>query len=310
MGGVGMYPKAQLSSCPVFAPLFVCQWGRSASTQDTGKHFLGGSSASHANAATQSPRNDVLPCRSVCTCMAHARQDTLDRPLPTFPAARDFACPAQQTFHGGRLGELANAAVLFSAHRRAQSKGKGRSGLNREGFLGQVILPLRGLVENLRPIIEPTGGHPDDGDDGDGGSGSSDKGSSGGGGNSNTDRGSGKHGKLGHDREGGDGDGNVRNDNNRSGGWRSLRHEVCGVFPAADRRGRVSAHGVTGRTSPHLRLRLRLSISLKVKKVSTRVRGVGNGDDSRGRRDGSRWSARRPAFVWANTAGRRRSDWR
>lgn len=51
-----------------------------------------------------------------------------------------------------------------------------------EGFLGQVILPLRGLVHNLRPVvIQPTGDRPDHGDgdhgggEGDHGSGNSDK---------------------------------------------------------------------------------------------------------------------------------------
>ncbi|CAM9281392.1 unnamed protein product [Ectocarpus sp. 13 AM-2016] len=50
----------------------------------------------------------------------------------------EFQC---ETFHGGRLGELANAAVLFSVHRRWCGKGGATSrGLEREGFLGQASL--------------------------------------------------------------------------------------------------------------------------------------------------------------------------
>ncbi|CAM9350698.1 unnamed protein product [Ectocarpus sp. 12 AP-2014] len=50
----------------------------------------------------------------------------------------EFQC---ETFHGGRLGELANAAVLFSVHRRWCGKGGATSrGLDREGFLGQASL--------------------------------------------------------------------------------------------------------------------------------------------------------------------------
>eukprot|EP00752_Nemacystus_decipiens_P005394 g4890.t1 len=172
-----------------------------------------------------------------------------------------FQC---ETFHGGRLEELASAAVLFSAHRRAQGKGSGgngASGLKRagEGYLGQVILPLRGLLNNLRPVMQPIGDRPDHD----------------GGGNNTGTRG-GKLGKrdhdYGHGRGGGGGnkDGEGKKKDERSGGsWQSLRGELGGVFPAADRRGRVSvspADGVAaGRTSPTLRLRLRLSISLNVK---------------------------------------------
>ncbi len=43
-----------------------------------------------------------------------------------------------QTFHGGRLGELAGAAVLFSAHREARATGVSARGLGREGGLGQA----------------------------------------------------------------------------------------------------------------------------------------------------------------------------
>ena len=164
-----------------------------------------------------------------------------------------------------------------------------------EGFLGQVILPLRGLVHNLRPVvIQPTGDRPDHGEgdhgggEGDHGSGNNDKNKNnnntddddadGGGddGNSNTGTRSGKHDKRDHDHGRGRDrgrDGEI--DNGRSACWRSLRGELCGVFPAADRRGRVSAvaaAGAVGRTSPPLRLRLRLSISLDVKNVSTRER--------------------------------------
>ncbi|CAM9124748.1 unnamed protein product [Ectocarpus sp. 8 AP-2014] len=50
----------------------------------------------------------------------------------------EFQC---ETFHGERLGELANAAVLFSVHRRWCGKGGATSrGLDREGFLGQASL--------------------------------------------------------------------------------------------------------------------------------------------------------------------------
>lgn len=177
------------------------------------------------------------------------------------------------------MGELANAAVLFSAHRRAGRKGA--SGLNREGFLGQVILPLRGLVHNLRPVLEPTStsglsrgpapadDHPDQAD----------------GTHNNTDKRSGKHGEHGEhgqDRRTGDGDGggngDTKNSTNycRSGRWRSLRGELRGVFPTADRRGRVAADGAAGKTSAPLRLRLRLSVSLSVKAVRRREgeRGV------------------------------------
>lgn len=200
-------------------------------------------------------------------------------PFPTHCPRTWSLLLSKQTFHGGRLGELANAAVQFSVHRRAQSKGKGASGSNRagEGSLGQVILPLRGLVHNLRPVIQPTADRPDrhdHGDNGDNGSGEGDNG----------------HGKGYHDHDQGDwgGDGGGDGDDNGSGCWRSLRGELCGVFPAAGRRGRASADdGAAGRTSPALRLRLRLSISLSVKTVSRRQRktkGVsGNGDESRGR---------------------------
>ena len=199
-----------------------------------------------------------------------------------------------------------------------------------EGFLGQVILPLRGLVHNLRPVvIQPTGDRPDHGE-GDHGGGEGDHGTfgtndknknnnnnndddddDGGGGddgnsNSNTDTRSGKHGKRDHDHGRGRDrgrDGEI--DNGRSACWRSLRGELCGVFPAADRRGRVSAvaaAGAVGRTSPPLRLRLRLSISLDVKNVSTRERerereserGGRGCDGSRERREGARRTGPNP----------------
>lgn len=44
--------------------------------------------------------------------------------------------------------------------------------------------------------------------------------------------------------------------------WKFLRGEVSGLFPAADRRGRVSADG-----DRRLSLRLRLSVSLPLKPV-------------------------------------------
>lgn len=64
-----------------------------------------------------------------------------------------------QTFHGGNLGEFANAAVLFSAHRKGEKSDHGCGGENedvskrgfsgREGFLGQVLQRKPGAFHML-----------------------------------------------------------------------------------------------------------------------------------------------------------------
>ncbi|CAM9780492.1 unnamed protein product [Scytosiphon promiscuus] len=147
-----------------------------------------------------------------------------------------------ETFHGGRLDELSSVAVLFSAHRRRNDTGRGGGfarGSRRDGFLGQVVLPLHGLVHNLRPVVEPLKACSVAGVD--------------------TSEGDGKCGRTAAvpglvDEVG---------SNNIDGGkgcWRSLRGEISGVFPAADRRGKISTDGGSG-----LHLRLRLSVSLGVK---------------------------------------------
>ena len=80
-----------------------------------------------------------LPCgrkasRATASFSPHPRS-----PLLTPCACGCLAC--RQTFHGGRLGELAGAAVLFSAHGKSMGGGASAGCLGREGFLGQASQP-------------------------------------------------------------------------------------------------------------------------------------------------------------------------
>ncbi|CAN0378860.1 unnamed protein product, partial [Ectocarpus fasciculatus] len=155
----------------------------------------------------------------------------------------EFQC---ETFHGGRLGELANAAVLFSVHRRrCGNRGATSRGLDREGFLGQaslsgVVLPVRNAVLGLRPVsIAPE--PPKSGVDKEGAA-------------------TGTHARSSINVSSDSDNDCIIRKGTDNGSWRLLRGEVSGAFRAADRRGRVEAAGDTP-----LVLRLRLSVSLSLK---------------------------------------------
>lgn len=143
----------------------------------------------------------------------------------------------------------------------------------------QVILPLRSIVHNLRPVVEPNGheggqeknvdgvetrtGVPENRDEGNGNNDNS--------GNSRSQN----TGDNNNNNNGGKNTGDNNNNNNggssiNSNSWKSLRGEVSGTFPAVDRRGRIptddSAAAVPAKTP--LWLRLRLSVSLLLRPVS------------------------------------------